>query len=116
MLLKFSTLLYGSLIFHIVGVKTQYKSDLSCYYLKDCRLFCPRDDHPKLNKKGFKATLEGSNNNIENMASGSGVNGFYRPRSALARALYEKQHNDRYLQELDQNEVSCMFSLNKIYI
>ncbi|XP_075978914.1 protein-L-histidine N-pros-methyltransferase isoform X4 [Anticarsia gemmatalis] len=38
------------------------------------------------------------------MASGSGVNGFYRPRSALARALYEKQHNDRYLQELDQNE------------
>ncbi|CAH0398673.1 unnamed protein product [Chilo suppressalis] len=28
----------------------------------------------------------------------------YRPRSALARALYEKQRNDRHLQELDKNE------------
>ncbi|XP_060802580.1 protein-L-histidine N-pros-methyltransferase isoform X2 [Amyelois transitella] len=31
-------------------------------------------------------------------------NGFYRPRSALARALQEKQRNDRHLQEFDQEE------------
>ncbi|XP_023936413.1 protein-L-histidine N-pros-methyltransferase isoform X2 [Bicyclus anynana] len=40
----------------------------------------------------------------EDMASNSGLNGLYRPRSALARALYEKQRNDRHLQEFDQNE------------
>ncbi|XP_045450855.1 protein-L-histidine N-pros-methyltransferase-like [Melitaea cinxia] len=38
------------------------------------------------------------------MANNSGLNGLYRPRSALARALYEKQRNDRHLQEFDQNE------------
>ncbi|XP_053606616.1 protein-L-histidine N-pros-methyltransferase isoform X2 [Plodia interpunctella] len=37
---------------------------------------------------------------IEKMSS----NGFYRPRSALARALQEKQRNDRHLQEFDQDE------------
>lgn len=31
-------------------------------------------------------------------------NRLYRPRSALARALYEKQRNDRHLQEFDKNE------------
>lgn len=41
----------------------------------------------------------------EDMANNSGLNGLYRPRSALARALYEKQRNDRQLQEFDQNEV-----------
>ncbi|CAH2091303.1 unnamed protein product [Euphydryas editha] len=41
----------------------------------------------------------------EDMANNSGLNGLYRPRSALARALYEKQRNDRHLQEFDQNEV-----------
>ncbi|KAI5645494.1 DREV methyltransferase domain-containing protein [Phthorimaea operculella] len=38
------------------------------------------------------------------MASSSRLHGLYRPRSALARALYEKQINDRYLQEFDHNE------------
>ncbi|XP_049874753.1 protein-L-histidine N-pros-methyltransferase isoform X2 [Pectinophora gossypiella] len=38
------------------------------------------------------------------MASRSRFNGLYRPRSALARALYEKQINDRDLQEHDHNE------------
>ncbi|XP_072947157.1 protein-L-histidine N-pros-methyltransferase isoform X2 [Epargyreus clarus] len=38
------------------------------------------------------------------MAGGSGLNGLYRPRSALARALYEKQRNDRQLQQFDKNE------------
>ncbi|CAG5025298.1 unnamed protein product [Parnassius apollo] len=31
-------------------------------------------------------------------------NGLYRPRSALARAFYEKQLNDRQLEEFDQTE------------
>ncbi|XP_073947520.1 protein-L-histidine N-pros-methyltransferase isoform X2 [Choristoneura fumiferana] len=41
---------------------------------------------------------------FEDMANNNGLNGLYRPRSALARALYEKQRNDRQLQEYDQNE------------
>ncbi|KAG7296217.1 hypothetical protein JYU34_021327 [Plutella xylostella] len=32
------------------------------------------------------------------------TNGFYRPRSALARAIYEKHRNDMHLEELDKNE------------
>ncbi|XP_075978913.1 protein-L-histidine N-pros-methyltransferase isoform X3 [Anticarsia gemmatalis] len=104
MSLIFSIVSYLVISCHILTVKAEYKSDLSCYYLKDCQLVCQRDDLPKLNKRLFKTALERTNSNVEEMASGSGVNGFYRPRSALARALYEKQHNDRYLQELDQNE------------
>ncbi|CAG9087689.1 unnamed protein product [Plutella xylostella] len=34
----------------------------------------------------------------------SSTNGFYRPRSALARAIYEKHRNDMHLEELDKNE------------
>ncbi|XP_037972278.2 protein-L-histidine N-pros-methyltransferase isoform X1 [Plutella xylostella] len=34
----------------------------------------------------------------------SSMNGFYRPRSALARAIYEKHRNDMHLEELDKNE------------
>ncbi|KAI8426505.1 hypothetical protein MSG28_005319 [Choristoneura fumiferana] len=44
---------------------------------------------------------------FEDMANNNGLNGLYRPRSALARALYEKQRNDRQLQEYDQNEMRC---------
>lgn len=102
--IAFKIVSYSILIYHILYVNAQYKSDLPCYYIKDCKLFCPKDDLPSLDKRVFKPTFERTDNKVDKMASGSGVNGFYRPRSALARALYDKQHNDRYLQELDQNE------------
>lgn len=51
-----------------------------------------------------------------NMASDSTSYGFYRPRSALARALYEKQSNDRYLQDFDQNEVSVFSTYNLLSV
>lgn len=72
--------------------------------LLSAQLVCPKDDLSKLNKVSEPAHSRYIK--VDEMASSSRVNGFYRPRSALARALYEKQHNDRYLQELDQNEVS----------
>lgn len=74
--------------------------------MKDCQEGLPRDGNIKLDPRFLQAAVEARGSDVDRMTSGSGVNGFYRPRSALARAMYEKQHNDRYLQELDQNEVS----------
>lgn len=76
--------------------------------MKDCQQYCPRNGFSKLEKRHLGADLEARESNVVDMSSGSGSNGFYRPRSALARAMYEKQNNDRYLQEFDQNEVSLM--------
>ncbi|XP_026732120.1 methyltransferase-like protein 9 isoform X2 [Trichoplusia ni] len=70
----------------------------------DCQQYCPRNGFSKLDKRHLGADLEARESNVVDMSSGSGSNGFYRPRSALARAMYEKQNNDRYLQEFDQNE------------
>lgn len=102
MLFILTILTFLSLIRNIPSVKLKCRPDFYYHYIKDYEFVCPRHDLPTLNKRVFKP-LERSNNNIE-MASGSRANGFYRPRSALARALYEKQHNDRFLQELDHNE------------
>ncbi|CAH0694239.1 unnamed protein product [Spodoptera exigua] len=98
---------YSVIIHYILTVKAEYKSHLNCYYTKVCQQYSSRDGishlSPKYSQAGVR--VRGSNIDKDKMTSGSGVNGFYRPRSALARAMYEKQHNDRYLQELDQNEL-----------
>ncbi|KAJ0178396.1 hypothetical protein K1T71_006219 [Dendrolimus kikuchii] len=68
----------------------------------ELQLYCPRHEntnYSRSEKPNFKQTVD---NNLNIMAASS--NGFYRPRSALARALYEKHNNDRYLQEFDQNQ------------
>ncbi|XP_014362212.2 protein-L-histidine N-pros-methyltransferase isoform X1 [Papilio machaon] len=73
------------------------KKTFYCYLNKVCQDICPKQKHysyknPRLN------LVENQKNQV--MA----VNGLYRPRSALARALYEKQRNDRLLEEFDQTE------------
>ncbi|XP_022829872.1 methyltransferase-like protein 9 isoform X1 [Spodoptera litura] len=95
---------YTVLIHCILTVEAEYKSHLSCYHTKVCQQSSSRDGISNLSPKYLQAGVEVRGSNVDKMTSGSGVNGFYRPRSALARAMYEKQHNDRYLQELDQNE------------
>lgn len=82
------------------------KSDF-LFYTKERQLFCSTQN-TQLKTRYWKTSLSETAKNTGNMASGSGSNGFYRPRSALARALYEKQSNDRHLQELDHNEVSYL--------
>lgn len=107
MYLNFRLLCYTVLIWHILPAVAEYRSHPFCYYMKDCQQDPPRDGNIKLDPRFLQAAVEARGSDVDKMSSGSsGVNGFYRPRSALARALYEKQHNDRYLQELDQNEVS----------
>ncbi|XP_047026930.1 protein-L-histidine N-pros-methyltransferase [Helicoverpa zea] len=97
-------LCYSVLIWQILAANAQHKSHLYCYYMKDCQQNTPRDGISKLKSRFLEAAAEVRGGSVDTMTSNSGVNGFYRPRSALARAMYEKQHNDRYLQELDQNE------------
>lgn len=54
--------------------------------------------------------------NIVEMASASGESGFFRPRSALARALYEKHRTDLHLEEIDKTEVSFACLLFSCYV
>lgn len=93
-----------------INVLTRYP--FSCC-VKEYREFCPKHEHLELLDWELNLPLE-KRIRYEEMAS-SGLNGLYRPRSALARAMYEKQRNDRYLQEFDQNEVSLLIlvSFNK---
>lgn len=83
---------------------TNVNTDLYCYYRKDCKEICWRDEHipPRLLTNPAPQSL--SKTLIE--MTSSSTNGFYRPRSALARAIYEKHRNDMHLEELDKNEVS----------
>lgn len=74
---------------------------------------CRRDDSPDYSNL-WKHTQVNQDKASTKMASGSGINGFYRPRSALARALYEKHRNDRYLEEYDHTEVRRSFVLTII--
>lgn len=76
------------------------KFDFSCYFTKACQDVCPKFGC-YLNENHRRLSLLNDQKD-EVMA----VNGLYRPRSALARALYEKQRNDRLLEEFDQTEVS----------
>lgn len=69
------------------------------FYAKDCQAFILRSSQSE--HTGYKWFLLEELIIEDKMSSESS---FYRPRSALARALCEKQNNDRYLQELDQNE------------
>lgn len=90
------------LISHVISKKnlnTCQQANL-LYYAKE-RLICHNEGNA--NTKYWRAQLTEGNEDTVNMASGS--SSFYRPRSAMARALYEKQSNDRYLQEFDKNEV-----------
>ncbi|CAF4866158.1 unnamed protein product [Pieris macdunnoughi] len=73
---------------------------------REYREVCPKHEHFELLDWELNLPLE-RRIRYEEMAS-SGLNGLYRPRSALARAMYEKHRNDRYLQEFDQNEVSLL--------
>ncbi|XP_038206173.1 methyltransferase-like protein 9 isoform X1 [Zerene cesonia] len=73
------------------------------YCVKEYSEVCPKHEH--FEKIDWEVSLPSERRiRYEAMASNSGLNGLYRPRSALARAMYEKQRNDRYLQEFDQNE------------
>lgn len=83
------------------------KPDLYSYYNKEYEQLCRRHGYTELNEADLDISVSNTNED-EDMASNSGLNGLYRPRSALARALYEKQWNDRQLQELDKNEVSLL--------
>lgn len=98
---------YFSLINRVIlldSYKTCLKFDLYSYYTKEYQQICYSHGcycvNEHLNKIYSLHKIEN-----EEMASNSGLNGLYRPRSALARALYEKQRNDRHLQEFDQHEV-----------
>ncbi|KAJ8713372.1 hypothetical protein PYW07_013742 [Mythimna separata] len=102
--LTFRLLCYTVFIWQVLSANSGYKSHLFCYYMKDCQQDPPRDGNIRLDPRFMQAAVQARGSDVDKMTSGSGVNGFYRPRSALARAMYEKQHNDRYLQELDQNE------------
>lgn len=87
------------------------RTDFYCYYIKEYHPNCPREDSNELIfKKVWTTTLKEESSSSHKMAS----NGVYRPRSALARAFYEKQRNDRHLQEFDKNEVSYL--INKTLI
>ncbi|XP_068618455.1 protein-L-histidine N-pros-methyltransferase isoform X2 [Battus philenor] len=63
-----------------------------------CQEVCPKIEH-NFNRSNRRLIIVDSPK-YDVMA----VNGLYRPRSALARALYEKQRNDRLLEEFDQTE------------
>lgn len=80
------------------------KIDFYCYYIKGCHDICKRDETIR-NTRHLEDNLTEGSEYTKKMASGSSLDGLYRPRSALARALYEKQRNDRRLQEYDHSEV-----------
>ncbi|XP_030026038.1 methyltransferase-like protein 9 isoform X2 [Manduca sexta] len=101
----FQIICCSALICHALAVEVHkcMKTDLFSY-IKEDQPYCRRYESPELITNNWKPTLLQERYNKLKMASSSGSNGFYRPRSALARALYEKQSNDRLLQEFDQNE------------
>lgn len=80
------------------------KVDFYCYYVKECQDICERDETIR-NTRHLEDNFIKRSRYTTEMASSSGLDGLYRPRSALARALYEKQRNDRRLQEYDHSEV-----------
>lgn len=80
------------------------KVDFYCYYVKGCQDFCARDETNR-NTRHLEDNFIKRSRYTKEMASRSSLDGLYRPRSALARALYEKQRNDRRLQEHDHSEV-----------
>lgn len=80
------------------------KIDFYCYYIKGCHDICKRDETIRKTRH-LEDNLTEDCGYTKEMASSSSLDGLYRPRSALARALYEKQRNDRRLQEYDHSEV-----------
>lgn len=85
---------------------TCHKSYVFCYYLKDFEHFCKEDLHiPE--SSDTVSNLE-TNNINEKFSKIMELNGLYRPRSALARALYEKQRNDGHLRDFDKHEVTII--------
>lgn len=103
MLIFFFLLVNVSLTFQATFYKCNQNTttfDFSCYLTKACQDVCPKHEC-YLNENHRRLSLLNDQKD-EVMA----VNGLYRPRSALARALYEKQRNDRLLEEFDQTEVS----------
>lgn len=103
--------LYFALICEVVLLNPLYtcpKYYITSFYYKENHNICAKHGIIHLNTKRSKL-ISSDLPNDEDMASNSGLNGLYRPRSALARALYEKQRNDRHLQEFDQHEVSQLY-------
>lgn len=72
-------------------------------YAKKSHPFSQKERNGLIDTNYWRPQLTEGNGGIPNMASAS--SSFYRPRSAMARALYEKQSNDLYLQEFDKTEV-----------
>lgn len=80
------------------------------YYMKELKDIC-------VEKKVIESksviqeplTINIYNNSKREMANNSTLNNFYRPRSALARALYEKQRNDGNLRDFDKTQVTYFF-------
>lgn len=73
---------------------------------------CDTNNHEStLNNKHkvVQLTSASSTKDLEDLKA-TKMNGFYRPRSAMARALYEKHINDMRLENTDKEEVcSCLF-------
>ncbi|XP_063623325.1 protein-L-histidine N-pros-methyltransferase isoform X1 [Cydia splendana] len=86
-----------------VNVQIRSDTDLHYCYSKGSQQECPKDEE-LLNTKYCSPKQENDQRYVEDMANNNQLNGLYRPRSALARAFYEKQRNDRHLQEFDQTE------------
>ncbi|XP_059053784.1 protein-L-histidine N-pros-methyltransferase isoform X1 [Achroia grisella] len=90
--------------FFIKAITIQ-KTDFFVYHHKENHPSCGYDKQFILPKRScWKSSSLEDSSDTGKLANMAGTNGFYRPRSALARAFYEKQRNDRHLQELDQNE------------
>lgn len=108
MLCSFSNTCFAALICHVLLVQAKHvslRTDHFCLY-KDCSKDTCLKDETSL-KVFWQASLDAhSKRNIVKMASGSGESGFFRPRSALARALYEKHRTDLHLEQIDKTEVS----------
>lgn len=84
------------------------KIDLLCYYNKESQLCCTNQRNEVKTQNWQVSNQKLYEINTGKMATGSRSYGLYRPRSGLARAIYEKHNNDRYLEEFDQNEVSLL--------
>ncbi|XP_050351886.1 protein-L-histidine N-pros-methyltransferase isoform X1 [Nymphalis io] len=105
MLFIFWLTIYITLVYRVYLLQNCYtclKLDIYSYCTKEYQQICLRHECNDINEIPRITHIKELDN--EEMANHWALNGLYRPRSALARALYEKQRNDRHLQEFDQHE------------
>lgn len=94
---------FFTLIIVLTLVKTyniRIISDTFCYYMKDCQNIHVNKERAKYTKQEHFINVHST----RKMTTNSELNTLYRPRSALARALYEKQRNDGQLRDFDKTE------------